>query len=235
MLPSLSAYFAPQSFCPSRWHNLSIPHPSSTRCSTNGPTSAAAIFSAGSCAHSSVCSISTNRSTGGLRRQLRLNQDYLADASAAGASAPPDAVAARADYAQFLLHLAARRLGPTASLALSVSDGKSNLSRRILRLLDERFTPSDRASRLWKSVISVGALLSLFTIAAIHLTAQETPSGTAKIANNQRQSETLAPASPAVAKISLKLTGPETAQLGTDVRFAMEVSNIGKDIFTCLV
>ena len=67
-----------------------------------------------------------------LRQQLRVCQDYLADSLAAG---PTDA---REDYAQFLLHLAQRRFGLSAKVALSIGGGRSNLYSRVLMLLNAR-------------------------------------------------------------------------------------------------
>ncbi|HJZ56604.1 MAG TPA: M56 family metallopeptidase, partial [Gemmataceae bacterium] len=58
-----------------------------------------------------------------LRRQLRLSQDYLADARAAAQADDPT------DYAEYLVTLARRRLG-VPGLALGITDRRSNLTRR---------------------------------------------------------------------------------------------------------
>ncbi|HVL15099.1 MAG TPA: M56 family metallopeptidase, partial [Gemmata sp.] len=63
-----------------------------------------------------------------LRRQLRLAQDYLADARAAAQAEEPT------DYAQYLVTLARRRLA-TPALALGITDRRSNLTRRVHMLL----------------------------------------------------------------------------------------------------
>ena len=63
-----------------------------------------------------------------LRRQLRLAQDYLADARAAAQAPEPT------DYAEYLVTLARRRLA-TPALALGITDRRSNLTRRVHMLL----------------------------------------------------------------------------------------------------
>ena len=62
-----------------------------------------------------------------LRRQLRLCQDYLADARAAAAGSAED-------YAAFLVRLARIRRSAPAVPALGIGDRRSNLYRRIIML-----------------------------------------------------------------------------------------------------
>jgi beta-lactamase regulating signal transducer with metallopeptidase domain len=64
-----------------------------------------------------------------LRRELRLAQDQVADHFAA--SQAPD----RTRYAELLLELAMRRRGVQPNMVLTMSDGRSNLFRRIQLLL----------------------------------------------------------------------------------------------------
>ncbi len=67
-----------------------------------------------------------------LRRQLRLCQDYLADARAAEEAEAPE------DYAEYLVGLARRRIGSSVPFALGVGDRRSNLYRRVLMLINTR-------------------------------------------------------------------------------------------------
>ncbi len=64
-----------------------------------------------------------------LRRQLRLCQDFLADAQAAGQASQAE------DYAEFLTALAAKGKWRPAALGLSMRSGKSELYRRVIMLL----------------------------------------------------------------------------------------------------
>jgi hypothetical protein len=80
-----------------------------------------------------------------LRRQIRFDQETLADAAAASAD--------RTRYAEVLLHWAtaatARSFGPDAT-ALGLWERPSQLRRRIALLLDERFAIEQRSPRHWR-------------------------------------------------------------------------------------
>ncbi|HEY2881596.1 MAG TPA: hypothetical protein VGJ15_04170, partial [Pirellulales bacterium] len=120
-----------------------------------------------------------------LRRQMRLCQDYLADAEAASATLTPNADGTNAaanhadftreDYAQFLVNLAHRRIGLPAMLALSVGDGKSNLYHRVQMLLQTRLPLLKRASGVWKTGIAVLAICAVCFVGAFRLTAEDQP------------------------------------------------------------
>jgi protocatechuate 3,4-dioxygenase beta subunit len=95
-----------------------------------------------------------------LRRQLRLCQDYLADARAAAEAAVAE------DYAEYLVGLARRRLGNPVPAALGIGDRRSNLYRRIIMLVNTRQPLERRCRPLWTlaSALSVAALLSVVAV-----------------------------------------------------------------------
>ena len=90
-----------------------------------------------------------------LRRQLRLSQDYLADAAAARQSSP-------IEYAEFL---ATRALGQPLALGLGIAAGKSDLYRRVAMLLKDNRPLESRCPAGWTA--SVGA----FSVALVLATA----------------------------------------------------------------
>ena len=99
-----------------------------------------------------------------LRRQLRLAQDYLADARAAAQAAEPT------DYAQYLVTLARRRLAVPA-LALGITDRRSNLTRRV-HMLVLNHTPLSRRCRLaWTCGTAIVAVALVAGLSAVRLTA----------------------------------------------------------------
>jgi beta-lactamase regulating signal transducer with metallopeptidase domain len=100
-----------------------------------------------------------------LRRQLRLCQDYLADARAAEQAADAE------DYAAYLVSLARRRLGAPAALTLGISDGRSNLYRRIVMLLQNRQPLERRCLGLWNLGITLAAVVLLAAVAVLRLDA----------------------------------------------------------------
>ena len=75
-----------------------------------------------------------------LRRQVRLCQDFLADARAAEQGAAVE------DYAEYLLVVAHRRLTAPPSPAMGFGDRRSNLYCRVLMLVESR-EPLDRRCR----------------------------------------------------------------------------------------
>jgi hypothetical protein len=93
-----------------------------------------------------------------LRRQLRLCQDFLADARAAGQASQVE------DYAEFLTALAAKGKWRPAALGLSMRSGKSELYRRVIMLLKNQ-TLEDRAPRFW-TVSATAAAVALAAITA---------------------------------------------------------------------
>ncbi|MGQ0634285.1 MAG: M56 family metallopeptidase [Planctomycetaceae bacterium] len=83
-----------------------------------------------------------------LRRELRLCQDYLADAAAAGTS-PSDL------YAEFL---ATRALGRPLALGLGITAGRSDLYRRIKMLVKTRRVMERRCPWSWTAAVFSVAL-----------------------------------------------------------------------------
>src|SRR5262249_45792385 len=100
-----------------------------------------------------------------LRRQLRLCQDYLADARAV------EQARAAEDYAEYLVGLARRRLGNPVPAALGIGDRRSNLYRRIIMLLNTRQPLEQRCRRLWSAACTLGLFALLAAIAVVRLDA----------------------------------------------------------------
>ncbi len=99
-----------------------------------------------------------------LRRQLRLCQDYLADARAAEQAAEPE------DYAAYLVGLARRRLAAPAA-ALSVGGRRSNLYRRVSMLLETQQPLERRCVKLWSLAAATAAVALLVAASAVRLDA----------------------------------------------------------------
>ena len=101
-----------------------------------------------------------------LRRQLRLGQDFLADARATDQTADP------IEYAQYLVSLARRRMG-VPGLVLGITDRRSNLTRRVHMLLLNR-TPLSRRCRLaWTCGAALLAIGLMTGTAAVRLARAE--------------------------------------------------------------
>ncbi len=112
-----------------------------------------------------------------LRRQLTLNQDYLADAFAAkhGDSAE--------DYAAFLVSLARARTQPTFGAALGIGARRSNLFQRVKMLVKSSRPPLQHDNRLPAIVITMIALLMVGGLSALRLSAEpkdDQPAATAE-------------------------------------------------------
>jgi hypothetical protein len=100
-----------------------------------------------------------------LRRQVRLCQEYVADAAAA-----PDAAE---DYAEFLLSLTATPGLPAG--AVGVLGHSSDLFRRVTMLLHTRAPVARRSPRLWSLGVAAGLLALAVLIAGIGLRADAAP------------------------------------------------------------
>lgn len=100
-----------------------------------------------------------------LRRQLRLCQDYLADARAVEQAAVAE------DYAEYLVGLARRRLGNPVPAALSIGDRRSNLYRRIIMLVNTPQPLERRCRRLWTLASAAGVVVLLAGVAVVRLDA----------------------------------------------------------------
>ena len=90
-----------------------------------------------------------------LRRELRLCQDYIADAAAANESSPDV-------YAEFL---AARGVGRPLAVGLGIAGCKSDLYRRIVMLVQNRRSLETRCPRWW-TVVAATSAVALVLLAA---------------------------------------------------------------------
>jgi beta-lactamase regulating signal transducer with metallopeptidase domain len=109
-----------------------------------------------------------------LRRQLRLCQDYLADARAA-------AVGSAEDYAAFLVRLArARRSGPIVP-ALGIGDRRSNLYRRVIMLVQNHEPLERRCQAAWSIAVLSAAAVVIVAASGLRLNA-EVPHGPVSLA-----------------------------------------------------
>jgi len=118
-----------------------------------------------------------------LRRELRLCQDYLADAAAAQESSPEI-------YAEFL---AARGVGRPLAVGLGIAGGKSDLYRRIVMLVQNRRLLETHCPRWWTVAAATGAI-ALVVLAATctgkpeSLAAASEPAGSATARSGTRES-----------------------------------------------
>jgi hypothetical protein len=101
-----------------------------------------------------------------LRRQLRLGQDYLADARAAEQAAVAE------NYADYLVALARRRLGSPVPVALGIGDRRSNLYRRIIMLVSTRKPLQRRCRRLWSAAAALATVVVLAAVGIVRLDAR---------------------------------------------------------------
>src|SRR5262249_4066639 len=99
----------------------------------------------------------------GLRRQIRLCQEYVADAAAAAVGRPED-------YAQLLLSWAAAPAPPAG--APGVFGRNSDLFRRITMLLQPHHPVERRCPRRWSFVAAVGLLALTGLVAGVRLKAE---------------------------------------------------------------
>jgi beta-lactamase regulating signal transducer with metallopeptidase domain/protocatechuate 3,4-dioxygenase beta subunit len=100
-----------------------------------------------------------------LRTQVRLCQDYLADARAAEHSPMTE------DYASYLVRLARARAAGHAMAALGITDRRSNLYRRVVMLLERRENLERSCRWPWTAAWAACALLLLCAVAAVRLDA----------------------------------------------------------------
>lgn len=94
-----------------------------------------------------------------LRRQLRLAQDYLADAEAAGQAPCPE------DYAEFLTTWVAAHSRRACPVGLGIGGRRSELYRRIVMLVEPRRPLETRCPLVWRLAAASGVLL-LVTVTA---------------------------------------------------------------------
>ncbi|MEX1095583.1 MAG: M56 family metallopeptidase, partial [Planctomycetales bacterium] len=163
-----------------------------------------------------------------LRRQMRLCQDFLADASAARHGGD-DA----ADYAEFLVRLARGRLYSPAAPALGVIDRRSHLHRRIAMLLEHRRWIEPRCRRGW--TLTAAALALALTAGGSMLRLQADTAPAAPVAELPKQAAPEPPPSvdsPGIREIvdeAIKATGtrsglPALLARAGEVRAALELA-----------
>ena len=111
-----------------------------------------------------------------LRRQLRLCQDFVADARASRQAPQPE------DYAEFLtIRAAAGSLHP-AMVGLGMGFRKSELYRRVIMLVENPSLES-RPPRLWTVSVTCAALALMAVVAALSLTPRAAAEGEAAAVN----------------------------------------------------
>ena len=133
-----------------------------------------------------------------LRRQVRLCQEYIADAAVSRIATPED-------YAQFLITLANAPAAPVA--AAGITGKPSDLFRRIAMLLEDSTAVERKSPRSWSLAAAV-ALVALATVASgIGLSARplDEPPDSAPGAPDRQVTPLLDPADPASATLLLNL------------------------------
>lgn len=103
-----------------------------------------------------------------LRRQLRLCQDYLADARAAAAGSAED-------YAAFLVRLARARASGPAVPALGIGDRRSNLYRRVIMLVQDHEPLERRCRAAWSLSAAAAAAVVIVAASGLRLGAAPPP------------------------------------------------------------
>jgi uncharacterized GH25 family protein len=129
-----------------------------------------------------------------LRRQLRLCQDYLADARAAEQADEVE------DYAAYLVALARQRLAVPAA-ALGIGDHRSNLYRRVTMLIQPHHPLQRHCVRSWSLAAVLAALALLVASSAVRLDADDAKGSATKEARTDK---------PAVKGETLRYTGKVT-------------------------
>jgi len=99
-----------------------------------------------------------------LRRQLRLCQDYLADDQAAARGSAED-------YAAYLVHLARERGALSTLPALGIGDRRSNLSRRVVMLVQNQRPLEHRCRPTWNLASAFATVATLLIAAGLRLDA----------------------------------------------------------------
>jgi beta-lactamase regulating signal transducer with metallopeptidase domain/uncharacterized GH25 family protein len=100
-----------------------------------------------------------------LRKQLRLSQDYIADARAAEQAGQAE------DYAEYIVSLARERLGAPVMAALGIGDRRSNLYRRVTMLIESREPLERRCRWIWTLSITLATVALLGAASFVRLDA----------------------------------------------------------------
>jgi beta-lactamase regulating signal transducer with metallopeptidase domain/protocatechuate 3,4-dioxygenase beta subunit len=117
-----------------------------------------------------------------LRNQLRLCQDFLADAQAARQSSQAE------DYADYLVRIARSGAGIPAA-ALGINDRHSNLYRRIIMLLQPGVPLQERCGKVWTLLAGIAAIAILTAATALRLDARVLPERSDAAADDQKTKE----------------------------------------------
>jgi beta-lactamase regulating signal transducer with metallopeptidase domain len=104
-----------------------------------------------------------------LRRQLRLDQDFLADALAANQATETE------DYATYLVTVARSSLDRPLVGSLGIANRSSNFSRRILMLLNNERPLRRRCPGTWNIGLAVAAVAIVGLISVVRLDAGDEP------------------------------------------------------------
>ncbi|HKB40224.1 MAG TPA: M56 family metallopeptidase [Gemmataceae bacterium] len=126
-----------------------------------------------------------------LRRQLRLCQDFLADARAA------EQADAAEDYAEYLVRVARRCVRGPAAFALGLGGRRSNLSRRILMLIDNDRPLERRCRPVWSLAAGLAVAVLLCAVSAVRLDAGDTPPAKKDTKESKKEDKKDTPAAPA--------------------------------------
>ncbi len=118
-----------------------------------------------------------------LKRQLRLSQDYLADALAASQTEEAE------DYAAYLVAVARHSLALPVAGALGVGDRRSNLYRRIFMLLKTRQPLERRCLARWNLAAALAAVLLVLGVSAVRLDAGDAPKPEARPADKKEKAD----------------------------------------------
>lgn len=124
-----------------------------------------------------------------LRRQLRLCQDFVADAQASRQTPQPE------DYAEFLTVRAAAGSRRPAMVGLGMGFRKSELYRRIIMLVQNPSLES-RAPRRWTVAVTCAALVFVAAIAAISTSPQAAAQGESAAVKKEAKPAAVDPTSP---------------------------------------
>jgi beta-lactamase regulating signal transducer with metallopeptidase domain len=105
-----------------------------------------------------------------IKRQVRLCQEYVADAAAVAAVNESAPAGTLADYAEFLLSLTQAPAPPLA--ATGVSGNKSDLYRRVSMLLESSVPVQRRCPRSWACFAAVGLLALAVLVGGVGVQAE---------------------------------------------------------------
>ena len=156
-----------------------------------------------------------------LRRIIRLDQETLADAAAAE-------LTSRQDYAQRLVAWARQTTGsPTPRLAAAVGlwENPSQLKRRVMTLLDEKFQVLRNCSRRWRIGCQLVALLAAAGLSVVTLQPADAtrPGAVDETELSASQQQTLRDALARITVLSGREDVQDVAKWGAAIRSIVEI------------